>query len=69
MKTWIQRKKVAELHETGWKSVFDKCEDGIMVVNPEGWIFQVMSDGTLESLDERLLSHVPKELSKKFDVV
>ena len=77
MATWIQGKKVIELHQAGWKSVFDKYEDesqrGVggpaMVVNPEGWIFRVMPDGTLESLDERLLSHTPKELSKRFDVV
>ena len=75
--TYIQGMKVIELHKKGWKSVFEKYEDEsqrpiggpAMVVNPEGWIYRVMPDGTLESLDERLLSHVPKELSKKFDVL
>jgi hypothetical protein len=77
MSTWIQGKKVIELHAAGWKSIFDKYEDEsqrpiggpAMVVNPEGWIYRVMPDGTLENLDERLLSHVPEGLSKKWNVV
>jgi hypothetical protein len=83
MPTKIQGDRITELKDKGWKQVWFEEDMGPLtfanrgapakIVSPNGWIFNVMDNGTLESLDMRLLNslhpQIQEVIRKEFDVV